>query len=175
MATSGLISNLLTEEQRKKVGLKEERLDSRGLFTRFRVEDQTIFDAFLLHDLINRFEHDGLVCFVTDVEKSGAFPSGQNMESVSKTASYKVGDRVSARWMSFSYVYRFLDRKGRRREADIILGLIPMMHDWRMRFGKKRMGIVCGEIRPALEPISHFYGCRPRRDPREIIRRGDGR
>tara|TARA_R110002051_G_scaffold234297_4_gene295861 strand:+ start:1169 stop:1606 length:438 start_codon:yes stop_codon:yes gene_type:complete len=142
------------------------------VFTRFRVEDQTIFDAFLLRELISRFEHDGLVCFVADVEKSGAFPSGQNLESVSRTASYKVGDRVSARWMSFSYVYRFLDRKGRKGEADIILSLIPDMHNWRSRFGKKRIGVVCEAIRPALEPISHFYGCRPRSDPREIVIRG---
>jgi hypothetical protein len=173
MATIGLISNLLSEEQRGKVALKEERLDSRGIFTRFRVEDQTIFDAFLLHDLIDRFEHDGLICFVADVEKSGAFPSGINMESTGKTASYKVGDRVSARWMSFSYVYRFLERKGKRREADIILSLIPSMHDWRKRFGKRRIGTVCQEIKPALAAIAVFYGCRPGADPRELIRRGN--
>ena len=56
MIKNGLTSNLLTEEQREKVSLCEERLDSRGIFTRFRVEDQTVFDAFLLSDLIDHHE-----------------------------------------------------------------------------------------------------------------------
>lgn len=171
MVRNGMISNLLTEEQRKKVALREERLDSRGVFTRFRVDDQTVFDAFLFYDLIDRPSHEGLLCLVSDVEKSGAFPSGINFDAVSRTVSYKVGDAVSSRWMSFSYVYRHLERKGLSREANIILDLVPVSHSWRLRFTKDLLVSICKEISPALPVISQFYGCQGREDPRDIIRK----
>lgn len=173
MATIGLISNLLTDEQRKKVDLVEERLDSRGIFTRFRVEDQTVFDAFLLMDLIDRHEHDGLICFLKDVERSGGAPASCNLEPQgSGTASYKVGDRTSARWLSFSYVYRHLDRKGVREEADLILRLIPGMYSWRDRWDRDGLKKMCAGIRPAISTIAKFYGCSPKPDPRMVILSG---
>ena len=168
--TTGLIFNLLTDEQREKVGLTEERLDSRGIFTRFRVEDQTVFDAFLLMDLIDRHEHDGLVCFLGDVERSGTSPASANLEpGTGRTVSHKVGDRTSARWMAFSYVYRNLDRQGVRSEVDAILKIIPSMYSWRDRWDAKGVRKLCSSIRPALGPIAKFYGWSPRSDPRSVI------
>ncbi|HHZ81652.1 MAG TPA: hypothetical protein EYN64_02855 [Flavobacteriales bacterium] len=161
MIKNGLTSNLLTKEQREKVSLCEERLDSRGIFTRFRVEDQTVFDAFLLSDLIDRHEHDGLVLFVDDVERSGASPASCSLEpSTYRTASYKVGDKVSARWMGFSYVYRFLDREGLGVEANYLLKLLPIMYDWRAKLDQLGLKRVCAKIRPVIGPLSSFYGCR---------------
>ena len=168
--TTGLISNLLTEEQRKKVGLTEDRLDSRGIFTRFRVEDQTVFDAFLLMDLIDRHEHDGLVCFLRDVERGGTSPASANLEpGTGGTVSHKVGDRTSARWMAFSYVYRNLDRQGVRAEVDAILQIIPSMYSWRDRWDAKGVKRLCASVRPAIPHIAKFYGCSPRSDPRTVI------
>lgn len=161
MMKNGLTSNLLTEEQREKVSLCEERLDSRGVFTRFRVEDQTVFDAFLLSDLIDHHEHGGLVLFADDVERSGASPASCSLEpSTYRTASYKIGDKVSARWLGFSYVYRFLDREGLGVEANYLLKLLPIMYNWRSKLDDLDLKRVCAKIRPVIGPLSSFYGCR---------------
>lgn len=174
MIKSGLISSLITKEQREKVSLCEERLDSRGIFTRFRVEDQTVFDAFLLADLIDHHEHGGLILFADDVERSGASPASCSLEpSTYRTASYKVGDKISARWMGFSYVSRFLDREGLSSEADYLFRLLPIMYSWRDKLDNLGLKKVCANIRPVIGPLSRFYGCKAGESgPLAIIKSG---
>ena len=168
--TNGLISSLLTEEQRDKVRLGEESLDSRGVFRRFRVEDQTIFDAFLLMDLVDRHEHEALNCLLSEVEKSGcSTPSCGFEPKFGSTVSHKVGDKTASRWMAWSSTYRSLGKMGCRAEIDVILDLIPMMHDWRSRFGKKKIAVIFSYIKPAIPVITRFYDCSPRIDPRNVI------
>lgn len=170
--TNGLISSLLTEEQRDKVRLGEESLDSRGVFRRFRVEDQTIFDAFLLMDLIDRHEHEALNCLLADVEKSGCCTPSCGFEPrFGSTVSHKVGDKTASRWMAWSSTYRALERMGHRSQVDTILDLIPVMHDWRSRFGKRSIALIFSNIKPAIPAITKFYDCSPRIDPRVIISR----
>ena len=167
--TRSLIYDLLTESQRENRELREEKLDSRGIFVRYRVEDQTIFDAFLLRDLITRMEHDGLIAFANDVERSGCSPASCSLEPKERTVSYKVGDKLASRWLAYSFVYRMLERRGVKKEADIILSIIPSMYDWKAKFGEDKLPEICESIRPSLPVIAKFYGCVHREDPRDII------
>jgi hypothetical protein len=166
-----LIYELLTEEQREKFDLREERIDQKGIFTRYRVEDQTIFDQFFCLDLIDRHEKDAIDCFLNDFERGGCNLSSASLEpDVVVSSSSKVGDRLSSKWMAFSSSYREMARRGCQGEMDIIIGLIPVMYSWRTSFTESKIKSICVSIRPALPKLCRMYRCEPKRDPFSMIK-----
>ena len=165
----GLISDLLTEEQRKKVALAEEALDRRGVFRRYRVEDQTIFDALFIQDLIERPQHEAAHCFSSALEKSGMYPASLVIDAVVRTPSHCVGDLLGSRWLAFGRAFRFVVKRCGEDQAERLMREMAFSYRWR-DWGRKRFNAVVEVVADPLWALADFYGCREDRDPRKLIR-----
>jgi hypothetical protein len=166
----GLISTSLTKEQRKKFKIEEEILDRRGVIRRFRVADQTIFDALLCAEIIVRNQHEAAEHFMETVEKTGCYPSSISVfESTSNLPSYAVGRALSQRWLAFSGVYEYLNKCCGKRSANYMIKMMDNLYSWRERFGTKDLVKVGERVSKPLEVLAEYYNC-VEKDPRTIIR-----
>jgi hypothetical protein len=169
-AMAGTIFDVLSKERKSKAVVVVEHLDELGVVRRLRVNDQSLFDAFLVYELISRSEHEGSIYFLEDLERAGVFPASVDLGKASYTPSYKVGDAVSARWMAFSSAYRFACSDSGRVSANHLMALIPNIYSWNFTVGKSNLRTRAKRIRGALGSLAKFYGCEGREDPRELIR-----
>jgi len=165
----GLISELLTGEQRKKVALVEEALDRRGIFRRFRVEDQTLFDALFVAGLLERSQQEAAHCFSAALEKSGVYPASLNLDAVVRTPSHCVGDVLGSRWLAFSRAFRFIVRDCGEEPADHLMRVMAYTHRWR-DFGRKIFPRIVDVVSDPLWSLADYYHCREATDPRKMIR-----
>ena len=168
--TGGLRSDHLTREQFKKLNLAEESIDSRGSSVRLKVQDQTLFDALFVADLIGRPLHEAANCFMESLEKSGAFPASVNLAPSFRLPAYAVGDAMGARRMVFSRAYRFMLRECGKVDADYLMGLMSDCYSWRERIKRSNLPYISSRLVNSLKSLSKFYGCFDQGDPRDIIR-----
>ena len=168
--TPGLISNSLTEEQRRKFRIEEERMDRRGVVRRLRVSDQTIFDALFVAEIIGRPQHEAADCFMETIEKTGCYPSSvSEFDATSRTPAYAVGDALGSRWMAFSRVYRYLETSCGVPDAEYLMKVMPDVYGWRERIGKKRLSRVGKRVAAPLQALADYYDC-SEQDPRAVVR-----
>ena len=165
----GVISELLTEEQRKKVSLGEEAIDRKGIFRRFRIEDQTLFDALFIEGLLERPQHEAAHCFSDTLERSGMYPASLNLDPIVHTPSHCVGDLLGSKWLAFSRAFRFVVKRCGDGPADRLMKEMNLSHRWR-EWGRKRFPVVKGVVSDPLWALADYYGCREGGDPRRMIR-----
>ena len=151
------------------VSLAEEALDRKGIFRRFRVQDQTIFDALFLSGLIKRPQHEAAHCFSSTLEKSGMYPASLNIDAVVRTPSHCVGDLLGSRWLAFGRAFRFVVKKCGEDQANRLMREMEFAYRWR-EWGRKRFGPVSEVVQGPLWALSDYYGCVERTDPRKLIR-----
>ena len=167
---SGRLFDLLTEERKQHSLVAAEDLDDRGLVQRLRVQDQSVFDAMFVHEHISRSQYEGSTLFLSDLERSGVFPSSVDVRKAAHTPSHKVGDATSVRWMAFSSAYRFACESGGYDSANALMRIIPQTYSWGMTLGIPMLSAVALRVRGALGSLAVFYGCEELEDPRDIIR-----
>lgn len=170
MTTGGKIFEALSPERRKKSSIAADDLDESGVVRRLRVNDQSIFDVFLISELITRGEHEAAIRFLSALESSGLFPASFDIEKASTTPSYKVGDAISSRWMAFSGAYRFVCRDSGHESVGSLMKLIPHAYNWNMTLRKSNLESVAKRVQAALGSLAKFYRCEEREDPRDLIR-----
>ena len=170
MMTGGLLSNSLTPEQKKKFLLEEERMDRRGVVRRYRVSDQTIFDALLVEEIIIQAQHEAADCFMETMERTGCYPSSiSNFEATSRTPAYAVGGAMGQRWLAFSRAYRFLEKASGVSDAKYLMKVMCDVYGWRERVGKEHLPLVGERLAGALTALVDYYDC-SREDPRILVR-----
>lgn len=170
MMTAGLLSNSLTPEQRRKFRLEEEKMDRRGVVRRYRVSDQTIFDALLVDEFIAQPQHEAADCFMETMERTGCYPSSiSEFEATSRTPAYAVGGAMGQRWMAFSRAYRFLERASGKTAAKYMMKIMSDVYGWRETVGINRLSEVGERVSAPLLALAEYYGC-AREDPRMLVR-----
>ena len=165
----GILSELLTEEQRKKFRLVEEALDRKGIFRRFRVEDQSIFDALFVASLIERPQHEAARCFSDTLEKSGVYPASLNIDVVVRTPSHCVGDMLGSKWLAYSRAFRFVVKHAGEEGADHLMRVMVRAYSWR-EFGRKGFEEIASVVSQPLWALADYYQCRNARDPRRVAK-----
>tara|TARA_B100000586_G_scaffold250167_1_gene208526 strand:+ start:5084 stop:5620 length:537 start_codon:yes stop_codon:yes gene_type:complete len=165
----GTLSELLTEEQRKKFRLVEEALDRRGIFRRFRVEDQSIFDALFVAKLIERPQHEAARCFSDILEKSGVYPASLNIDVVVRTPSHCVGDMLGSKWLTYSRAFRFMVKHAGEEGADNLMRVMAHAYCWRS-LGRRDFKEIAALVSKPLWTLADYFRCRGLRDPRKVAR-----
>jgi hypothetical protein len=163
---------LLTPEQRKKVSIVGEALDTKGIVRIFKVKDQTIFDYLYMLDMIDTAQHEAAHRYLEALEKSGVYISSVDIEAVSNTPSYMVGEKLADRWLAFSMANRFVIRECGEAGAD---ALIRISDDpYSKPESKHRLELIVRAISEPLKELARFYQCK-KSDPRKKANGKGGR
>ena len=170
---TGQISDLdlLTPEQRRKVLLVGEALDTKGVVRIFKVKDQTIFDYLYMLDMIDTSQHEAAHHYLLALEKSGVYISSVNMEATSNTPSYAVGEKLADRWLAFSGANRHIIKKCGDVSADTLLRV--SVNIYYKPESKKILRTMVRLISQPLRELASFYQC-VKTDPRSIARKNKG-
>lgn len=168
---STLFDSLLTDEQKEKRSIVEEAMDRRGWIVRYRVNDQTIFDVMFIQDHIDRPQHEAGHCFLTVIEKSGAYPASCSLEPSSGAPVYQVGNLIGERRMAFGSAYRFMQRECGDDDASYLMSLMSNVFKTSDdRFKGSRLKRIAKAITSPLNSLSRFYRTEDKQDPRVVIR-----
>lgn len=170
--STSMISNLLmNESQRKKFVLVEDEIDYKGIIHLNRVENQTIFDVMFVRGFIKQPQHEAVFCFIDVLSKSGAYPSGVNLDEVSHMPAHAVGDQIALRRLAFSAPYRSMVEKCEEREVGYLMAVMdnvfcfprkgPEEYDFARRLSRL--------IQNPLWALATHYRVVSKRDPRDII------
>jgi len=170
--TTSLSKALLNEDQRGKFVLESEGLDLRGIVSRNRVVNQTIYDVMFLEELIERAQHEAADCFADSLCKSGCSVGSVNLESLSHTPAYKVGAKISERRMAFSSAYRFVVGECGEDLADRLMRVIDKPYSF-PRYNPdqlKYVRCVSDLLQDTLWSLASYYCTDSIVDPRKVIR-----
>jgi len=173
---STLFDSLLTKEQREKRSISEEAMDRRGWIVRYRVDDQTLFDLMFIKELIDRGQHEAGHCFLTAVEKSGAYPASCSLEAGNGAAAYQVGDLIGEKRMAFGSAYRFVLRECGEWSASALMAVMENIFKTSKEYGLcgSKLKKISESVSIPLRVLSRFYRTDHRQDPRSVVRRRKG-
>jgi len=173
MNHSTLFESLLTKEQRENRSISEEAMDRRGWIVRYRVDDQTLFDVMFIEELIDRGQHEAGHCFLTAVEKSGAYPASCSLEAGFGAPVYQVGDLIGERRMAFGSAYRFVVRECGDESASSLMTVMGNIFKTSREYGfcGKKLKKISSSVSSPLRALARFYRTDHRQDPRSIVRR----
>jgi len=91
-----------TEEYRNKKKIRLERIDSRGIFRRARVVDQTVFDRLFIQEKITRQQFSAAEMYLEMMGIAGCFLRSPSMKGSEKVTGRDVGGNISAKIMVIS-------------------------------------------------------------------------
>ena len=162
---------LLTPEQRRKVSIIGEALDTKGVVRIFKVQDQTIFDYLYMLDMIDTAQHEAAHRYLAALEKSGVYISSVDVEAVSNTPSYMVGERLADRWMAFSMANRFVIKHCGDDGADALIRI--SVDVYYKPESRSKLRAIVRKISQPLRELARFYQCR-KADPRKKAKEKEG-
>ena len=167
-----ILHDLPPKEQLAKRGVVSEDVDLGGLVKRYRVVDQTIFDAMFLREMIEQSCHEASHMFISDLVESGAIISSSSSEPGVRVPASVVANAMAERRMAFSAAYRRVESDCGEADASYLMGICGDCHTYPKSL--KKLVQTAIRVGGALDSLSRFYGVSDRRDPRGIVRRQVG-
>tara|TARA_R110000765_G_scaffold37215_5_gene82620 strand:- start:5828 stop:6286 length:459 start_codon:yes stop_codon:yes gene_type:complete len=146
-----------TPELKNHHRVKEEKLDSRGIFRRHRVIDQCLIDKLFLGGDIEMHQYAAAEMYMELLWRSGSFLRSASMERGVEVTGGDVERSISSRIMIISRARSVLRDKcstGVMLAVDTCVG----------GNGKVRLGL----LREGLEALAKHFGVQQVRDPRDI-------
>lgn len=101
-----------TDEYQSKKNIQIERIDSRGVFRRSRVLDQTKFDELFLDDKIDKYQYSAADMYLNLMQVSGCFLRSPSLSGGVKTGFRESANLMAARIMAISSARDSLRKHG---------------------------------------------------------------
>ena len=101
-----------TDEYRSKKNIKIEKIDTKGIFRRSRVLDQTKFDELFLDDKIDRYQYSAADMYLNLMQVSGCFLRSPSLNGGVKTGFRESANLMAARIMAISSARDILRKHG---------------------------------------------------------------
>jgi hypothetical protein len=92
-----------TDEYRAKKNIQVEKIDSKGVFRRSRVLDQTKFDELFLSDKINKFQYSAAEMYLNLMKISGCFLRSPSLKGGVKTGFRESANLMASKIMAISF------------------------------------------------------------------------
>lgn len=101
-----------TEEYRSKKTIRVEKIDTKGIFRRSRVLDQTKFDELFLNDKIDSAQYSAADMYLSLMQVSGCFLRSPSMSGGVKTGFRESANLMASRIMAISSARDSLRKQG---------------------------------------------------------------
>lgn len=146
-----------TPELKRKHEVKEESLDTRGIFRRSRVTDQCVIDRFFLDKKISVEQYSAGEMYMGLLWKAGTFLRSPSLEREIETKGRDVEKSLSSRIMVISKARSVLRD---RCSSDVMLAVDICIG------GNRPVDLVL--LRTGLNVLAKHFGLKGMQDPREI-------
>ena len=171
-STTSTTFDLLNEEQEKRFDLVSERMDYKGIVSRNKIANQTIYDVMLINGLIEQPQHEAMFLFLDSVARSGAYVASVSFEATSRDPAQNAANRISERRMAYSAPFRFMVEDSSRDGAAFLMKSTDYLYFIPVSRKESKVyssWIAEGVIAP-LWSLVKFYGLEKKRDPRSMIK-----
>lgn len=160
-------NDFLNESQSAKRSTTSEKVDSKGLVSRQRVVNQTIFDQMMIKFLIEQPQHEAVHIFMESISKAGGSIPSVDLERVETGPVHKAGDNMADKRMIFSAAYRAMSHLNSEDACKAVMHLCSRPYD--IPSNMESIQVIAEMISPPLWSLAKHYGIHLRRDPRRII------
>ena len=127
-----------TEEYRKKKKIELENIDSRGVFRRARVVDQTTFDKLFIQGKISRAQFSAAEMYLELMSLAGCFLRSPSVQGSEKATGRNVAASIAAKIMVISRARQSLRQAG---QDSLVAVETCLAHDQEVDLDLLRLGL----------------------------------
>jgi hypothetical protein len=146
----------------------DEAVDQKGLVTRKRINNQTIFDQMLILGLITLPEHEAAHLFIEALSLSGTSIPSVDMKAFGGSPFHKKGDSIAEKRMIFSNAYRHMAESVSEDDIRIVMSYCHKPYDFPL--GEQILKPIAASVSSGLSALARHYKIGNTTDPRKIIR-----